>query len=1394
MGLDFLLSEYEKRIRSTEKELKKKILKSKVLAKKIAQFDNLIEEKQRELNKLIKESEEKDKTSKELVNRLERIKLGTKDIQNLKEAFLDAVKSFQSLQGIQPVSQNENLEQVRNEIREQIAELKAKPVEEHPGIYLVEPHGQLIFNKKKRAIVKSRAFRNVINKDLILVSGKYAYGYIRLQSPKAIDIKEFEALKNVHRISDAERIKWWGKAKKLYLYKIKAFYPFERRRRVRVPAGVQTFIRNVQFAHELIKDINYDPSKVPNDVLADDFRIAMAWYASIKQGKKMKYTKGQIISVAAKIYHEMKKRGFKFHPEKMKKSSQELLKLLESRNYQLPIYPGNISKRGSEIKLSDFLKKWDSFRLTEDAVTLVGSLANWGKTTGDVDILVKAEPDSDIYRLIEWRIHRAYPEYSGRIHVLPYDNWRGPFTSHVHLGDLGIIKNNNLEVHVMSKSEHSDFKRDPDFRKEALISEKEDKVVVFRPFFQEKPQHGRQVGQPYTIENLIPVVNSTWPDWKKKGIWVGIKRDGGTCQVHYDHGKVKIWMEDGEDVTENLPTLVSQFAKKPGKCVVIGELEWYHNGRHMPRADSAGIYNRKGDPRESEIRITIYDKFYSDSYKGDFGDIHKKSYDFRRKQYTKITPDKNIFISEPEFLVYNEKDLIEAVKKTSKPINAEGSMLKLATAPYPLTIHPYPPTMIKFKKEHQLIAKVIKVHQVKGANAFVYDCALKDAPYAGRTYNTSIKAEVGDHIKVSFVDISGYIDPKTGKEWVNWWAPHVIEKTNKPLDSIKKAMKFVRMTTGRIQDRRVPKEGLEYHPETARGFSEEPEKKEFGKKRRFVWQHHFRGATEHIDFRIQKNHVLSGFTLANQTLELKKELDKHWKLEKKGKGAKLYWDGELYYEFDPKENIIKKPSKELERKVLQFHKRIAFNSRYWKIDMKTGEEKKRKGSLGGKAEKVWATQKTDEPYEWLFVEGVTPPRTIEESPGGTRFYPGIFVIIDSGYVDYGAQKPYFKEYFLKGMHIKGRVVLREVKGLKGSRKILDWLYWKPDDQSPYVLSKRAIKDGWLPDGYSALPQEIEYKVPPNLVYWNTNVDRVEREKRRKILAERFNKEMSESSDFILSKRTWKGQTVVRDVPVDDYHILLPCPISKKFHLDKNPIFARESTADDFTEQGNFFKEGTYPPKSSINPNKKIPAKIEILDKGKFKVIRNEPNLIQVEFEGNLLKGLYVIKRTSKGELWSFIKQGFPKTHSFMFKDYKLVSHSSLKNPQPPYIYEGIAFAPGVWNKTKYDWSVLKNSPPIKGINVVMDHGDGTLDQVGKVIKEIRDDKKKVIKVVIEFLNTEMGKEAAARIENGLVNGLSPRVYGDYVPNDGHEICSKIYSWEHLALVLNPACDNCRIAA
>lgn len=126
----------------------------------------------------------------------------------------------------------------------------------------------------------------------------------------------------------------------------------------------------------------------------------------------------------------------------------------------LPIYPGGTSDNYEPIELAEFLDKWNSFSIRKPFISLVGSLANWNRTEGDIDILVKAHDPSQLlgaldkaivkcfqigeeqmadlliqanqfihtdslFLATQWRIKRAFPEWSDRLHVLD-DSFSGP--------------------------------------------------------------------------------------------------------------------------------------------------------------------------------------------------------------------------------------------------------------------------------------------------------------------------------------------------------------------------------------------------------------------------------------------------------------------------------------------------------------------------------------------------------------------------------------------------------------------------------------------------------------------------------------------------------------------------------------------------------------------------------------------------------------------------------------------------------------------------------------------------------------------------------------------------------------------------------------------------------
>lgn len=156
---------------------------------------------------------------------------------------------------------------------------------ERIAIYLVKPHAEMIYNNEKKLIVKSKKFPNMLNIDLYLVDDEFCYGIIKLTNIKEITLNEFEKLKDLHRITDEERKKWWPNAEKLYAYEFEYVVRFPEPKPVELPQGAQTFIKDWQFATkklsvsysrtiDLIENIyEYDPKNVGNDQLRDDWRL-----------------------------------------------------------------------------------------------------------------------------------------------------------------------------------------------------------------------------------------------------------------------------------------------------------------------------------------------------------------------------------------------------------------------------------------------------------------------------------------------------------------------------------------------------------------------------------------------------------------------------------------------------------------------------------------------------------------------------------------------------------------------------------------------------------------------------------------------------------------------------------------------------------------------------------------------------------------------------------------------------------------------------------------------------------------------------------------------------------------------------------------------------------------
>ncbi len=199
----------------------------------------------------------------------------------------------------------------------------------------------------------------------------------------------------------------------------------------------------------------FDPSKVTDEVLYDDHKQTHVWWATIRGGSKVKgWNQEDVFNAHELIVREMRRRGIKH--------STPLL-LSAANSYDQPI---TASERDGEAKgpmmfLPSILKAFSGdFMICEDFVTIVGGLCTAGKTRGDIDILLKCKEPRDesspLGMATKFRIARALAKQQfkeDRIEFL-YDDFSGPFTSHVHVFDLVLRRKVKRELHEMTASDN----------------------------------------------------------------------------------------------------------------------------------------------------------------------------------------------------------------------------------------------------------------------------------------------------------------------------------------------------------------------------------------------------------------------------------------------------------------------------------------------------------------------------------------------------------------------------------------------------------------------------------------------------------------------------------------------------------------------------------------------------------------------------------------------------------------------------------------------------------------------------------------------------------------------------------------------------------------------------
>jgi hypothetical protein len=532
------------------------------------------------------------------------------------------------------------------------------------------------------------------------------------------------------------------------------------------------------------------------------------------------------------------------------------------------------------------------------------------------------------------------------------------------------------------------------------------------------------------------------------------------------------------------------------------------------------------------------------------GDIHNLEYSERMEFLNKLPNSKHIVKAETK-IVDNEAELRKAVKWASSQEGSEGAYLKRYEEGFKYELDGKTQANLKFKNTFSIDAKVIDVHKVKDANAFNYLCVIEDGKDndvpIGRTYNTSIKVEKGDILKVEFVNLNKYRDPKTDKVFFNWWSPHVImarEDKAKP-DNTLTAEKLVKASKGTVEEKKWPTRYADsalsfdwaqpYKPlklankqlaDDWRLFVAAIANLDTGKDEPYSFKDIYMWATaclKEIAKRVKAGSMK--FTISKEKSESYQKL---WNSvsKKKHEFSDMVDLGDVGQE----EDYMQSPSEDKDwLGMLQFDSRkknVGIDLR-WQVSGSTiaaftvfvPKGLSRVPENPADAKKILTKEILPLVKETLADPlkkfNCQPKKNIRATKDVFKeivgYGPGYdrkryMWTVDSFEVQHGCKKQHFVELFCDGNLVSGRILFVKIPNKASWEKTPEgnftWMMFKAKTQLPYVLSARAVNKKWIPAyGASALPHNLRSKTPERFQYWKKKDEKMRLECRDELVGE-----------------------------------------------------------------------------------------------------------------------------------------------------------------------------------------------------------------------------------------------------------------------------------------------------
>ena len=628
-------------------------------------------------------------------------------------------------------------------------------------------------------------------------------------------------------------------------------------------------------------------------------------------------------------------------------------------------------------------------------------------------------------------------------------------------------------------------------------------------------------------------------------------------------------------------------------------------GQHQPREVVSGYLNPKArqEADDSNIVANAFDIMF------DGEDLHKLGYVERYKhlraihwgQSTDEVPKPGFNLT-PSILVHSPTEILSALKKTAGFIASEGTVLKTSTMTYELD--GLTKKMLKWKKLAEIHAIVTMKHETKTAGVFTLFVSLAIPSNwkipNGVTQRLDNKSYmfIGKTFNVSQdVKIGDVVS--VSFHTMNWY-----KKSDGTQYITIYEPKFIDKSTHEKPDDAAEAVEVARQKEllTTKHLQNFPMD---DKAHESVMQVHYRGRSAHMDFRIKTDNQLLGPTML---IEKPNAILDEVNTVSEAKAIERRWD------------------------------------HYFKLKNLPQTE------ITDPRRKIQVTWKAIEPVEWMKVEKVVEPGEV----GATKTEYGVFSIVDRPIVYFGAQKTYFKEYFISGKLIDGRWVIRLLKNPWGEKPAFVFMMWKPEDQTPYVLTKRAVQRRWIPPvGISALPPSVRSIVPAKFKYWNKNniterlamrealVDAIEKGEVRIHLQHLPEVRQPATVPAVLQHRWWRGQYVVRGGPTDELWDLI---------LKTDPLvhFVLRDNLQTVSETNGTLEKGSWreikgieeiKPGQEGNPTPNTPAFRETLDSGDVKIWESKAGFLKITFNMKKLKGMFTFTQLDPHQnLWKATRE------------------------------------------------------------------------------------------------------------------------------------------------------------